>query len=649
MALQPLLLLVIFYLFTSRGKLLTYDYFTTVCCVMTDSSDKAMSQVLAGLSCTLNDITRKMNSMKDPKYKKKLKSGSFATDSPPLSPMRQRDGSMSFFASSLSPRHVTRPNLQSSLYSGSSCSDVRKGTKPVIGGAASANARKNPLSGRRPLPGHRRIPQQQQQNSLRNLYASISNMVSSLSGSFLPDSPFRRVLHFLLLCVIFFDFIDGTQLLSSQGWWKHNYPDDFTTEYTLYLCIGTVISFTESILSFRTAILKGWALIDSDLEKIKENYLKTWFVFDAVTGFPSDLIALHFNSTAFKVCRAVKIVRIIRIPTLFRVSSPLSEKSRLVIAVLWTFGIAIIVHVFAVLWLLIGDRQKISQPGADITSALYFTVTTLTSVGYGDITPATVPGRIFVMFLQSFGMAVSIYLGSVGTAFFLEADPFKLAIKDRRKRLAAMMNNRCIPWELQKQCFTILPSVLESSIKDYSIILEQLPPYMQDKIDICIKERLLRSVPMFSGLTEATISMLLSQLLSVQVESRRQLISYGDAGYEMYFLSRGCVEVTIPSDKGEKWISTLKEGSWFGEGALLENTYRTANVRAITGIEVYILTRDAFLDIVEVSHELQVRVRGEGASALKSDFEQLFQEHKPRKGTISVDGSMNSGSTNSVK
>ncbi|MBU1129541.1 MAG: potassium channel family protein [Nanoarchaeota archaeon] len=45
--------------------------------------------------------------------------------------------------------------------------------------------------------------------------------------------------------------------------------------------------------------------------------------------------------------------------------------------------------------------------------SLYFTVVTLTTIGYGDIIPKTVTGKVFTMFFSFFGIAMVFYFFSI--------------------------------------------------------------------------------------------------------------------------------------------------------------------------------------------------------------------------------------------
>lgn len=52
--------------------------------------------------------------------------------------------------------------------------------------------------------------------------------------------------------------------------------------------------------------------------------------------------------------------------------------------------------------------------------SLYFTITTLTTVGYGDLTPKTYLGRSFTMFYMIFGISIALYTLSFISSHFIE-------------------------------------------------------------------------------------------------------------------------------------------------------------------------------------------------------------------------------------
>ena len=57
--------------------------------------------------------------------------------------------------------------------------------------------------------------------------------------------------------------------------------------------------------------------------------------------------------------------------------------------------------------------------GWGFLDSLYFVVITVTTIGYGDLVPQTVEGKMFTMFFAFFGVATALYVFStVSSAIF---------------------------------------------------------------------------------------------------------------------------------------------------------------------------------------------------------------------------------------
>lgn len=57
--------------------------------------------------------------------------------------------------------------------------------------------------------------------------------------------------------------------------------------------------------------------------------------------------------------------------------------------------------------------------GWNLLDSIYFVVITITTIGYGDLAPATELGKIFTIFFSFFGIAMAFYLVSlIGTTVF---------------------------------------------------------------------------------------------------------------------------------------------------------------------------------------------------------------------------------------
>jgi ATP-binding cassette subfamily B protein len=95
----------------------------------------------------------------------------------------------------------------------------------------------------------------------------------------------------------------------------------------------------------------------------------------------------------------------------------------------------------------------------------------------------------------------------------------------------------------------------------------------------------------------------------------RIIVHQGDPGDKFYLIARGKAEVFRDGSGGaggsvaHETLAILGDGDYFGEIALLENTRRTAHVRAVAPSVCLVLHRGHFLELMERFPGMQQRIR----------------------------------------
>jgi MFS family permease len=105
---------------------------------------------------------------------------------------------------------------------------------------------------------------------------------------------------------------------------------------------------------------------------------------------------------------------------------------------------------------------------------------------------------------------------------------------------------------------------------------------------------LLRSMEIFSPLSQPVLEGLAARLEPVHVGAGDAIVEQGEHGDRLYLIATGEVEVSVDG----KAQATQGPGDHFGEIALLRDVPRTATVTAKTGVDLYALERDDFLGAV---------------------------------------------------
>ena len=131
------------------------------------------------------------------------------------------------------------------------------------------------------------------------------------------------------------------------------------------------------------------------------------------------------------VLRLVRLLRIVRLAKLGRMSIAIRRLSKAVASrkyeLLFTMGIAVTVLVFGAtaLHLIEGDLQP--DKFGSIPRAMWWSVVTLTTIGYGDVYPITVLGKIFAAWVAVAG------IGLIAMPTGILASAFSEAVRDDAK------------------------------------------------------------------------------------------------------------------------------------------------------------------------------------------------------------------------
>lgn len=98
---------------------------------------------------------------------------------------------------------------------------------------------------------------------------------------------------------------------------------------------------------------------------------------------------------------------------------------------------------------------------------------------------------------------------------------------------------------------------------------------------------LLRSIPLFDGLTDDDLHALASTLKPRAFRAGEMIFAQGDAGNAMYIVESGDVNIHLPGE-GSRRISLadLARGEFFGELALFDEQLRSASALATTDVVV---------------------------------------------------------------
>jgi len=137
--------------------------------------------------------------------------------------------------------------------------------------------------------------------------------------------------------------------------------------------------------------------------------------------------------------------------------------------------------------------------------------------------------------------------------------------------------------------------VLELGHRTTDDILRKDTAYQQPLFEFYkerVGERLMAVNPVFSLLSTEDRQALLNQSVARRYEDQEHIVRVGEPADELYFIKYGEVEVYRDEDGLPIFINKLREGEFFGEGAVIRRTPRSANVRAMGTVELLYINRE---------------------------------------------------------
>ena len=132
---------------------------------------------------------------------------------------------------------------------------------------------------------------------------------------------------------------------------------------------------------------------------------------------------------------------------------------------------------------------------------------------------------------------------------------------------------------------------------------------VRPKLDLGLEPvNLVRKVPFLAELSADRIRTITGMLKPYLTTPGEKVITKGESGTEMYFISSGCLQAELENENVQ-----LGSGDFFGEIALLAEVPRTVNVRSLGFCQLLTLERRDFMPFLDANSDLKARIEAVAA------------------------------------
>ncbi|CAK8987086.1 Potassium channel KAT1 [Durusdinium trenchii] len=375
------------------------------------------------------------------------------------------------------------------------------------------------------------------------------------------------------------------------------------------------------------------------------NYLRTWLIIDVISVFPFDYIiaaAYGNDSSALRAFRLVKLLKLARIIRGNRIWKRWRDRVGFNLTRLMFFFYVMVILLIAhwsacVLGVIpfvegtddssnnwqavylggVGQDASTASYGTLYLASFYWSVMTITTVGFGDVTPVTDLERVFSTLLMFVGASLNAYL--IGTVCGLVAE---LSQRNTEHRLTMNLVNEFssqynFPQELRvrlRKYITYATSV--KTTERYQKIINGLSPNLQDEVNLIVNSVWVKQVPFIQLSPPDELDPLVSKLsskLKLQIFAPFEaVVRRHDVIDKLYIVSKGLVVLHVKSnpmdrdafeaDHGNIIVrisvadtvrSELVRGQCFGHELIYADIKSVYNATTTQFTELQVLSKDA--------------------------------------------------------
>uniref|UniRef100_A0A8C4EUT9 Potassium voltage-gated channel, subfamily H (eag-related), member 5b n=1 Tax=Dicentrarchus labrax TaxID=13489 RepID=A0A8C4EUT9_DICLA len=397
-----------------------------------------------------------------------------------------------------------------------------------------------------------------------------------------------------------------------------------------------VIFLVDIVLNFHTTFVGPGGEVISDPKLIRMNYLKTWFVIDLLSCLPYDIINAFENvdegiSSLFSSLKVVRLLRLGRVAR--KLDHYLEYGAAVLVLLVCVFGL--VAHWLACIWYSIGDYEVIDEATNKIKmdswlyqlaigigspyrfnasgsgqweggpgkyslyiTSLYFTMTSLTTIGFGNIAPTTDGEKIFSVAMMMVGsLLYATIFGNVTTIFqqmYANTNRYHEMLNNVRDFLKLYQ----VPKGLSERVMDYIVSTWSMSKGiDTEKVLSICPKDMRADICVHLNRKVFNEHPAFRLASDGCLRSLAVEFQTTHCAPGDLIFHAGESVDTLCFVVSGSLEVI----QDDEVIAILGKGDVFGDVFWKETTlaHACANVRALTYCDLHVIKREALLKVLE--------------------------------------------------
>lgn len=365
-----------------------------------------------------------------------------------------------------------------------------------------------------------------------------------------------------------------------------------------------VLFIFDFIFKLNLAYIDQNFILVIDRKMILQNYGKVWIALDLFSSIPFSII--YSNTSQVEFFRMRLFFKLPRISSFFKTLDQLKTavlieflvniyhlELKLVKVLLISF---LSLHIVACLFYAVG-KNRIDKfeswiyqnnftdcsIGEMYLNSLYFAVSTLTTVGYGDITPHTESEKIIAIIWMVFGVyMVSNVVGNL-VEMYSEANKNLHILQKNCDFARKFVKHTKVDHLLYKRIRREIISKTGKMCKDTEKVLKMLSDDMKYLLVTNMHKKAILKIPFFSTKNEKFVISIGLKLEYLEINKTGVLYTEGDIANGVYFISIGQAKYY----NSGIMFRVISNGEYFGDIELAFKLSRKFEIKVVEGLKLF--------------------------------------------------------------
>ncbi|CAL9241663.1 unnamed protein product [Arabidopsis halleri] len=399
------------------------------------------------------------------------------------------------------------------------------------------------------------------------------------------------------------------------------------------------------VLTFFVAYLDShsYLLVDNP-KKIAIRYLSTWFAFDVCSTAPFQPLSLLFNyngsELGFRILSMLRLWRLRRVSSLFaRLEKDIRFNyfwircTKLISVTLFA------VHCAGCFNYLIADRYpnprktwigavypdfKEASLWTRYVTALYWSITTLTTTGYGDLHAENPREMLFDIFFMLFNLGLTAYLIGNMTNLVVHWTSRTRTFRDTVRAASEFASRNQLPHDIQDQMLSHICLKFKTEGLKQQETLNNLPKAIRSSIANYLFFHIVHNIYLFQGVSRNFLFQLVSDIDAEYFPPKEDIILQNEAPTDLYILVSGAVDFTCYVDGHDQIQGKAVIGDTFGEVGVLCYRPQPFTVRTAELSQILRISRTSLMNAMHthaddgriIMNNLFMKLRGQQSIAI---------------------------------